>query len=185
MAGQGWAPRSPPGGGGPRQSPHPQGRTFAPTSSHPHKSPHHWGLMPSLGGLPEVPPGHPSPPRCASPALCPQDSVSPPPATLAPCLRLPPLQGLLAGTRVPSCPRGVLPSCHAHSPSAAYGPWTSRAKVLLLGLRLGRCPGWLSKWVLCPDKGIQTGRAREVGREGGAEPPQGTCAHSCLSLLRA
>lgn len=57
-------------------------------------------------------------------------------------------------------PRGVLPPCRAHSPSVAHSPLTSRAKVLLRGLCLGRCLVRLSKRVLCPGKGLQAGQGR-------------------------
>lgn len=118
-------------------------------------------------------------PRCVSPVLCPQDKVSPPPATLAPCLQLLFLRSLPSGTRVSHCP-GVssFPAACPVTPllSAAHGPQTSRAKVLFPGLRLGRCP---RRTVLCPAKGIWTGRAREVCREAETEWPQSCRAHGC------
>lgn len=71
---------------------------------------------------------------------------------------------------------GVLFPRYVSTNSTAHSPQTSRAKVLFPGLYLGWCP---KRTVLCPGKGIRTGRARKVCREAGTVWPQSCCAHGC------
>lgn len=167
----GMSSAAPSGCGGAWLSPHPQGRTSAHTSP-PLAHPSSLGGDAHPAGPPRRQPGTLLSPALPVPALCPQDTLSPLPATLAPCLRLLCLRGLPTGTRVSRCP-GV-PSLPAVFP-ATRGPQTPRAKVLFLGPSLGRCP---RRTVLCPGKGIRTGRARELCREAGTAGPQ-SCAHGC------
>lgn len=160
--------------------PPPPGQDFCTHFTTPWQHPSSLGRMPTLWGAPRCASwARFSSPHCMSQVLCPQDKVSPAPATLAPCLQLFFFRGLPTGTRVSHCP-GVssFPAVSPVTPllSTAHGPRTSRAKVLFPGLRLGRCP---RRTVLCPGKGIWTGRAREVRREAETEWPQSRRAHGC------